>query len=134
MGVPLRPDLPEAGLRAFLTTATTGSYAATDRTYGWTATTAYRRCAEVENVLEHHLNLTSATLFRQNPDTRRLETTALGDALVPLARAYLSTNNTVWEVLETFVAAHQTGRQRRSRTMNPRTTPARTAAPRLDSA
>lgn len=121
MDVPSRPELPEVGLRAFLTTTTTGSYAETDRTHGWTATTAYRRCGELENLLAQHLNLTSAVLLRQNQDSRRLETTPLGDALVPLARAYLSTNNTVWEVLGAFVSATQESqrRDRGRRTTNP---------------
>jgi hypothetical protein len=121
MGVPSRPELPESGLRAFLTTASTGSYAETDRSHGWTTTTAYRRCGELEGLLAQHLSLTSAVLLRQNQDTRRLETTPLGEALIPLARAYLSTNNTIWEVLEAFVYAAQESRRtdRRHRASNP---------------
>jgi hypothetical protein len=120
MGALPRPALPENGLRAFLTTATTGSYAETDRTHGWTATTAYRRCSELESILAQHLDLTSAVLLRQNQDTRRLTTTPLGEALIPLARAYLSSNDMFWDVLEAFVSAVQENlRQDRRRKPRP---------------
>lgn len=105
-----RPELPENALRAFLTTATTGSYAETDRAYHWTATSAYRRCSELESLLGQHLGLPSAALLRQNPETRRLETTPLGEALIPLARAHLNSNQTFWEVLEVFAGAQQRSR------------------------
>jgi hypothetical protein len=117
MGALSRPGLPENALRAFLTTATTGSYAETDRIHGWTATSAYRRCSELETILGHHLDVTSTALLRQNQRTRRLETTALGAALIPLARARLNSNETFWEVLEVFAtsSAHQNRRPDRGR-------------------
>ncbi|MFE7507776.1 hypothetical protein [Promicromonospora sp. NPDC057488] len=132
MGAGLRPELPENGLRAFLTTATTGSYAETDRTHGWTATTAYRRCGELEGVLAQHLNLSSAVILRQNQETRRLETTPLGDALIPLAQAYLRSNDTFWDVLEAFASATQESRRQdgRRRSAQPRQTG---SAPRVRS-
>lgn len=119
-----RPELPENSLRAFLTTVTTGSYAETDRVHNWTATSAYRRCGELESLIGQHLGLTSAVLLRQNPNTRRLETTPLGEALIPLARAHLSSNQTFWEVLELFAGANQQARRpdrSRKRTQPPRT-------------
>lgn len=130
MEAPPRPELPENGLRAFLTTATTGSYAETDRIHGWTATTAYRRCGELEGILAQQLNLSSAVILRQNQETRRLEATPLGAALIPLAQAYLRSNDTFWDVLEAFSSATQENRRLGNRRRNPHP-PATGSGPRV---